>query len=148
MVSPLLGHELDSLLLLLLLFSSSTADFINTGPISLLPHRKHGSQPQQVSGTTAKPASSSSLHHCAFPEDRGEARRQRGCGVSKGCPQEQGCYNTWSCCMCLKSPQEKQLRGFCTGKLLLWGQQPGQKGGNVAGIKSTYLRDNLKALLI
>lgn len=34
------------------------------------------------------------------------------------------------------------------GKLLLWGQQPGQKGGNVAGIKSTYLRDNLKALLI
>lgn len=38
-------------------------------PVSLLLHRKHESQPQQVSRTPAMSASCSSLYHCAFPED-------------------------------------------------------------------------------
>lgn len=78
MVSPLLGHELDSLLLLL---SSSPAQLQISPtlvPVPLLPHGKHGSQPQQVDGTTATAASSSSLHHCAFPEDGGDLGSARG----------------------------------------------------------------------
>lgn len=134
------------------LFSSSPAQLqISSAlvPVSVLPHRKHGSQPQQVSGTPAMPASGSSLHHCAFPEDGG-GQGAGGTWAQQGMPPGMGL---------LQHPIMLNLPGTCTGetaemflhrqgKLLLHGEQLGQKGGNVAGMKSTYLRDNLKALLI
>lgn len=98
MASPLLGHELNSLLLFLL-FTSSAVDFISTGPSLTAPPQKTWISASAGEWEPATAASGFSVHHRGFPEDGG-GQEAGGTWAQQGVPQEWDCYNTLTCCIC------------------------------------------------